>query len=159
MPKACGICTSTHAEEVNQALVSGLGVRIVAAQFGFSKTRVHEHKRRCIAALIQAAAGDERKEQGNKLFEQMKALQRATLQVLSAALKNGDASGVLAAVREARQNVETMGRMLGHISTGAKSASLNLISVNISDETAKRMAHVYLQRHGEPKGGTDARSQ
>lgn len=125
MPKPCGICTSSHAEEVNQALLSGEGVRVVGARYGFSKSRVFEHKRRCIAALLRAAAGGQRKEEGNKLLEHMKGLQRATLQVLSAALKSGDASGVLAAVREARQNVSVMGQLLGQIGGSSRPSTVN----------------------------------
>jgi hypothetical protein len=157
MSRACGICTSSHAEEVNRMLVEGQGVRVVAAMYGFSKSRVHEHKRRCIAGLVQAAAGDQRKEQGNKLLEHMKSLQKATFSVLGAALKGGDASTVLAAVREARQNVSVMGQLLGQI--GASPRPVNLINVNISPETAGRMARVYLQRHPELKEGADAGSQ
>lgn len=125
MPKACGICQSSQREEIDQALVSGMPVRQAANLYGFSKSRLFEHKKRCIAALVQAAAGDERKDQGNKLLEHMKGLQRATLQVLSAALKNGDASGVLAAVREARQNVSVMGQLLGQIGGSSRPATVN----------------------------------
>lgn len=139
MPKTCGICSSSHAEEVNQALVSGLGVRVVAAKFGFSKTRVHEHKRRCIAHAVQAAVGDQRAERGKELLQYMKGLQKATFEVLSAAMKSGDASGVLAAVREARQNVSVMGQLLGQIGGSSRAPTVNnAIVIKVVYEDSQR---------------------
>jgi hypothetical protein len=55
----------------------------------------------------------------------MKTLQKATFQVLGAALKGGDASGVLSAVREARQNVLVMGQLLGRIGGSSRAATIN----------------------------------
>jgi hypothetical protein len=51
----------------------------------------------------------------------------------------------LGAIREARSNLELIGRFLGELSGGE--TNINLVSVNIDEATGRRLAETYLSRH------------
>jgi hypothetical protein len=138
MAKPCGICQSAKRSEIEEALLSGRSVREIAKAFGFSKTRIHAHRQRCIAAAIVKASEGRLAQRGTELVSQIRSLQRKTLETLAEAEEAGDVKAILACVREARENLELEGKLLGQIGTAARPATVNQVAVKIIYEEPRR---------------------
>jgi hypothetical protein len=138
MSKACGICESTKHEEIDAALLSGLSLRVAAQRFGFSKSRLHGHTQKCIREAIVKASEGRLRERGDQLLSQIRGLQKKTLEVLGQAEEAGDVKAILACIREARENLELEGKLLGQIGAASRPATVNAVAVKIVYEDPRR---------------------
>ncbi len=119
-------------------------MRDIAGRVPIAKSALHRHKRHVSAALERAAKKQE-EARGDRLLNQLLDLQRRTMELLAEAEQDGDRHIRLGAIREARSNLELIGRFLGELSGGE--TNINLISVNIDEATGRRLAETYLSRH------------
>jgi len=89
-----------------------LAYRDIAGQFGVSKTAVGRHvSEGHISGLIALAADAERAAQADTLLDRIEALQSRTLAILETTEKTGEHRKALAAIREARRNLELIGEV------------------------------------------------
>jgi hypothetical protein len=120
-------------------------LRTIAARWSVSKTALIRHKRH-VSATLEKAAEKQDQALGDRLLNQLLELQSRTLALLAEAERDGDRRTRLGAIREARSNLELIGRFLGELS--GEETNINLISVNIDEATGRRLAETYLSRHG-----------
>jgi hypothetical protein len=112
--RLCTICCSHKSRyDIDSILVDrSLAYRDIAGQFGVSKTAVGRHvSEGHISGLIALAADAERAAQADTLLDRIEALQSRTLALLEATEKTGEHRTALAAVREARGNLELIGEI------------------------------------------------
>jgi hypothetical protein len=110
--RMCLSCQHEKRGEIDEALLANAPLRDVARRFGLSKDSVARHKRVHLPQALIRAREAEAIAHGDDLLTQMNGLNARTLKVLGQAEAAGDDRTFLAAVREARGNVELMCRMI-----------------------------------------------
>jgi hypothetical protein len=144
MPRTCTVCSSPKREEIERALLAGEPLRDIAGRVPVAKSALHRHKGH-VSATLERAAKKQEEARGDRLLNQLLDLQRRTMELLTEAEQDGDRRTRLGAIREARSNLELIGRFLGELSGGE--TNINLVSVNIDEATGRRLAETYLSRH------------
>jgi hypothetical protein len=115
MGRTCTICGHERRDEIDQALVSGTGLRKVAERFsGTSVTALHRHKTHVRANIAMAHEAKE-VARADSLLDQVKDLQAKTLAILQKAEKTGDLRTAATAIGQARQNLELLGKLAGEL--------------------------------------------
>jgi|SRR5215204_2741418 len=116
MPRACTICAHENRHTIDHALVGGEeALRTISDRFGVSKSALIRHKDAHLpAALIKAREAEEVVRAG-ELLSQVRDLQGRTLSILTASEEAGELRTALAAIREARGNLELLAKLLGEL--------------------------------------------
>jgi hypothetical protein len=96
-------------------LVSGAPYRSVAKRFGLSESAVYRHKTEHLPGHLLKAREVEEVAQADDLLEQVRNLQAHALDILERAEKTGDLRTVLAAISQARGNLELLGKLAGEL--------------------------------------------
>jgi hypothetical protein len=117
MPRTCTVCTHPDRPAIDAALVSGTPYRNIAERHGVSVGALFRHRDHLSAALLHAK-DVEQVAQADDLLAQVRDLQRRTLRILDDAEQAGDRRTALAAIREARGNLELLGRLAGELQEG-----------------------------------------
>ena len=112
MGRACSVCVHSEREAIDAALVGGEPNRRIAARYGLSEAAVRRHKREHIPQALVRASEAQAVAHGSDLMSELQNLQERTLRVLAAEEKSGNARTALAAIKEARANMELMARMI-----------------------------------------------
>jgi len=116
MPRRCTVCTHPEKEAINAALVAGEPFRHIAARYGTSTGALQRHKADHLPATLAQAQDAQEVAQADNLLAQMRDLQRRTLAILSkAAGSRRDLRTALAAIGEARRNLELLGKLAGEL--------------------------------------------
>ena len=144
MPRTCLACASSERAAIDEALVAGEPLRNIAKRVSISPAALLRHKGHVSASLAKAAEKQE-ETRGDRLLNQVLDLQTRTLALLAEAEQDGDRRTRLGAIREARSNLELIGRFLGELKGGE--TNINVVSVNIDEATGRRLAETYLTRH------------
>lgn len=145
MPRACTICTHDHKLEIDSALVSGKPLDSIAHRFAVSRFALARHRDNghVPAALLKAQAVEEVADAGD-LLAQVQRLHARTLSILSDAERRGDQRTALAAVREARGNLELVAKLYALLAvSGAGQTTIRII-----DETVPIPAFERLEEGG-----------
>jgi hypothetical protein len=111
--RVCTVCSHAKRYEIEELLATRqASYRNVAQRFGVSLDAVGRHVRSGhIGALIALAADAERAAQADTLLDRIEALHRRTLAILEAAEDTDERRTALAAIREARANLELIGEV------------------------------------------------
>jgi hypothetical protein len=119
--RECTVCAHPDAVLINEAIVGvgeqgKLSNRAITRQYGLSKDAVRRHSEH-IPQLLAKALEAFSASKADELLEQVRALQGKTLRTLMRAEGYDDLRTVLAAVREARGNVELLAKLRGELDT------------------------------------------
>ncbi len=93
---------------MEDAFIAGQAKRRIASQHGVSERAVRYHMREHLPALLALARDAERAARADTLLDRMEALQSQTLAILDAP---EDQRTVLAAIAQARRNLELVGEV------------------------------------------------
>ena len=115
MPRACTICTHPGLEAINRALVEGTPNRRIASHYDVTERAVRNHKANHLPTKLIMAQAAEEVAQADDLLEQVRDLQARTLAILEAAEGSREHRTALAAIREARSNLELLAKLLGEL--------------------------------------------
>jgi len=115
MPRRCTICTHPDREAIDAALVAGGPLRDIAGQFRISKSALARHKGSHIPACLAKAQDAHEIAQADSLLAQVRDLQAKALRILARAERAGELRTALAAIREARGNIELLGKLAGEL--------------------------------------------
>ena len=143
MPRICTICSHPDRDHIEKALLNGEPNRRIAAHGDVSEASLRRHKADHLSRTLVKAADKREEIRGDRLLDQVLDLQTRTLALLAEAEQDGDRRTRLGAIREARSNLELIGRFLGEL----KGSETNILNVNLDPETARRIAEIYLVRH------------
>jgi transposase-like protein len=128
MPRRCTVCDHPERHGINEALVSGESYRSVAKRFGLSESAVYRHKTEHLPAHLLKAREVEEVAQADDLLEQVRNLQAHALDILERAEKTGDLRTALAAISQARGNLELLGKLAGELDERP------VVNLNVSPE-------------------------
>lgn len=111
MPRTCLACASPERKAIDKALAIGEPLRTIADQWSVSKTALIRHKKHVATAIVKAQEKREERIGGNSLDE-MRKIQQKAWEILGKMEAQGDHRGVVVALREARECLESLGEML-----------------------------------------------
>ena len=119
----CTVCAHARRDEINTALLARVGVRQVARRYQLDKSTVSRHQRlHLIPRLTPAEAAAPARMQAVEnyearldVYQAMRELHARTLALLTKAEALNDAHVALRAIREARGNLEMLGRLDGSL--------------------------------------------
>jgi transposase-like protein len=115
MPRRCTVCDDLERHSIDEALVSGAPYRSVAKRFELSESAVYRHKTEHLPAHLLKAREVEEAARADDLLEQVRSLQAHALDILERAEKAGDLRTALAAISQARGNLELLGKLAGEL--------------------------------------------
>ena len=115
MPRSCTVCEHPERERIDKALVGDASNRSVASLYDVSEAAVRRHKANHLPAKLVMAQAAEEVAQADDLLGQMQDLQARTLAILEAAEGTQQHRTALAAIREARSNLELLAKLLGEL--------------------------------------------
>jgi hypothetical protein len=119
MPRTCTVCCHPERAAIDAALVSsGEPLRTIADQWSVSKTALIRHKTDHLPAHLATAHEAAEVVRADSLLDQVRALQAKTLAILQKAEGAGDLRTATAAIGQARQNLDLLGRLAGELRTG-----------------------------------------
>jgi hypothetical protein len=111
MGQKCTVCSHPDAFAINEALViERRSLRNIAKQFDVNYQAVNRHKQHIPHLLVQASRSMEIAE-ADTLIDRLEDLQRRTLAILEASEETKEHTTALAAIREARRNLEVIGEV------------------------------------------------
>jgi transposase-like protein len=128
VPRRCPVCDHPQKHGIGQALVSGAPYRSVAKQFEVSDSAVYRHKTEHLPAHLLKAKEVEEAARADDLLGQVRHLQAHALDILERAEKAGDLRTALAAISQARGNLELLGKLAGELDERP------VVNLNVSSE-------------------------
>jgi hypothetical protein len=122
--------------------------RSVASLYDVSEAAVRRHKSNHLPAKLVLAQQAEEAAEAGELLDQVQDLQARTLAILEAAEETSQHRTALAAIREARSNLELLAKLLGELDDRPQ------INVLVSSEWLELRAVIVgaLQPHSEARG-------
>jgi hypothetical protein len=115
MPRRCTACDHPERHSLDEILVTGATYRSVAKQFKLSESAVYRHKTEHLPVHLLKAREVEAVAQADDLLEQVRNLQAHAVDILERAEKSGDLRIALAAISQARGNLELLGKLAGEL--------------------------------------------
>jgi hypothetical protein len=115
MPRRCTVCHHPERHGIDEVLVCSAPYRSVAKRFGLSESAVYRHKIEHLPAHLLKAREVEEVAQADDLLEQVRNLQTHALDILERAENIGDLRTALAAISQARGNLELLGKLAGEL--------------------------------------------
>jgi hypothetical protein len=115
MPRRCTVCDHPERHSIDEALVTGAPYRSVAKRFALSESSVYRHKTEHLPVQLLKAREVEEAARADDLLEQVRNLQTHALDILERAEKTGDLRTALAAISQARGNLELLGKLAGEL--------------------------------------------
>ena len=115
MPRRCTVCGHHKRHSIDEALVRGAPYRSVAKRFELSESAVYRHKTEHLPTHLLKAREVEEAARADDLLEQVRDLQTHALDILERAEKAGDLRTALAAISQARGNLELLGKLAGEL--------------------------------------------
>jgi hypothetical protein len=128
MPRRCTVCDHPERHSIDEALVTGAPYRSVAKRFRLSESAVYRHKTQHLPANLLKAREVEEVAYADDLLDQVRSLQAHALDILERAEKTGDLRTALAAISQARGNLELLGKLAGELDERP------VVNLNISPE-------------------------
>jgi transposase-like protein len=148
MPRRCTVCDHPERNGIDQALVTGASYRSVAKRFGLSESAVYRHKTEHLPAHLLKAKEVEEAARADDLLDQVRNLQAHALDILERAEKAGDLRTALAAISQARGNLELLGKLAGELDERP------VVNLNVSPEWLELRAVMVgaLEPYSEARG-------
>jgi len=112
VPRVCTVCTNPEREGIDADLLAGRPLRDIARRVAVSKDALARHKADHLPEHLAKAKEAEEVTSASSLLEQMLDLQRRTLEILNAPESQRVA---VAAVSQARQNIELLAELTGKL--------------------------------------------
>jgi len=123
----CKVCNHPDRVDIDKALVSGRPLRLIAEQYGVSRSSLSRHQK-AGHVIEQVSKAQKAKEiaDADTLIDQIRNLQGRANDVLSQAEAGGDLRGACAAIREIRSILELMAKVTGELQ-GRDNITVNII--------------------------------
>lgn len=140
--KTCSICKHPNRPRIDEAIIAGTPNLRIEKNFGVSRDSVRRHSKHVLAVVKKYDATQELAQAGNlkaKILMREGDLHR----IQQKAEQRDDLPTAIAAIRELRQFHELQARMEGQL----KPQEVSVLAVNLDEQTSRRIAETYLQRH------------
>lgn len=115
MSRVCTVCVHEQRPAIDRALVRGQAVRSVAHSYGLSPSAVDRHFDAHLPAELLRAQDVAELAAADTLLSEVRNLQTRTYRLLERAEENGHLLAQARAIREARGNLELLGKLMGQL--------------------------------------------
>ncbi len=115
MPRTCTICGHPQRAAIEHDLASGQALRAIAARYGTTATTLSRHRDGCLAGAIAAAKAASAVATGTTILEQVRDLQRETIEILRGAKHEKRYTSAVLAISAALKNLELQARLTGEL--------------------------------------------
>jgi hypothetical protein len=148
MPRRCTACDHPERHRIDDILVTGAPYRSVAKQFELSESAVYRHKTEHLPTYLLKAREAAEVAQADNLLNQVRSLQTHVLDILERAEQAGDLRTALAAISQARGNLELLGKLAGELDERP------VVNLNVSPEWLDLRAVIVgaLEPYSEARG-------
>jgi hypothetical protein len=148
MPRRCTVCDHPERHSIDEILVTGAPYRSVAKRFRLSESAIYRHKTEHLPAHLLKAREGEEAARADDLLEQVRNLQAHALDILERAEQIGDLRTALAAISQARGNLELLGKLAGELDERP------VVNLNVAPEWLELSAVIVgaLERHPAAHG-------
>lgn len=113
MARVCGVCGHAKRGEIERELMERRPAGEVGKRYGLSEDAVQRHRQKHMEREGKPEAAPPQSHE--ELVAQARELQGKTLEVLAAADSAGELHASLRAIREARQNLQVLSKLLAQI--------------------------------------------
>jgi transposase-like protein len=126
--RVCTICSHEQRFAIEELLATRQSTyRGIARKYGVSEDAVSRHvKAGHVSQLLALAADAERAAQADNLLDRLEALHSRTMAILEAVEGTDEHSTALAAIREARRNLELVGEVTRELDRGTINLELTV---------------------------------
>jgi hypothetical protein len=118
MSRVCTVCQHPAKAAIDQALINRTPLRDVAAQYQLTDSSVARHKASHLPRALTQAQEEHEAARADDLLGEARKVKDITMALLGRAVQAGDLRTALVAVREARGNLELIGKLLGELDDG-----------------------------------------
>ena len=156
MSAPCTACGHDQQQEINAALVAGIGLRKLAARYGMSHMALARHKKHLSPALVPITIpGDVTPPAAGDALAEVRDLVREAKAVLAAAKANSNAQQQIAAINSSRALLELAARLTGELDT----RPVTVINIQQTAEwvPVREVVYEILARHPEDLAELDER--
>jgi hypothetical protein len=117
MPRTCTVCTHNGRAAIDAALLQNTAFPAISTRFGVSEDALGRHRAAHIPAVLARAQAAEPEATAHALdiVKQLKAINDASLHILSDARKAGDGDLALKAIDRIHKQIELQGKLLGEL--------------------------------------------
>jgi transposase-like protein len=139
MPPPCSICAHQRRREIDEALASGESVEPIAKKFGIPATNLRRHR----SHTEKKAAGLDPKRA--RRLKQLEENRTWLMKMREEAIAEGASKEAMTAQKE----ITRVDELIAQIEIGATRSSGGVLSLEIDEQTATRIAQTYLSRRGK----------
>jgi hypothetical protein len=118
MPRRCTICDHPGRQDIDIQLMGPDPLRNIAQQAHVSTTALLRHKQHHLPALLIQATETENVARADEILANVRNLQRRTETILDIAEAAGDHRTALMAIRELRNHLELLAKLVGELQDG-----------------------------------------
>jgi hypothetical protein len=129
MPRVCTVCQHPERAAIDKALVGGSAKRDVSALFRVSEDAVTRHAAAHLPKALAQAHEEREAARADDLLAEARRLKEITMGLLGRAVQANELRTAIAAVREARGNLELIGKLLGDLD--AQPTTNNIMTVRV----------------------------
>jgi hypothetical protein len=149
---SCLVCDSQHLRAITEDLMKRVPYRTIGARYGIAHAVVDRHVRKHVTRAVKLLMAAERESLAvqtvadadavvRPVLSQLRELHIRTLSILERAEVEKDRLVALGAIREARKNLELLGRLTGELGPSVPGeASGGPLQVTIIYQDARQMA-------------------
>jgi hypothetical protein len=150
MPRICTVCTHEERAAIDKALIEGIAVPQIIARYStvhctIGRMALQRHKGDHLPSTLARAHEVEDLTQALDVVKQLKAINAASLDILSDARKAGDGDLALKAIDRIHKQIELQARLLGELDDRAQ------INVLLAPEWLHIRAVVLTALEGHPE--------
>jgi hypothetical protein len=139
----CTICKHPDREKIDEAIIGGKSIRSIVENFGgTSRETVRRHTKH-VLAIVRKHDEIQQLAHAGSLKAKLIMREADLLRIQQQAEINKDLPTAISAIRELRQCHELQAKVEGHL----KPQEVAVVAVNLDEETSRRVARTYLQRH------------
>lgn len=141
----CTICKHPDREKIDEAIIAGKSIRqIVETYGGTSRETVRRHSKHVLAVMRRYDETAMLAHAGN-LKAKLQMREADLYRIQKQAEMDKDLPTAIAAIRELRQCHELAAKVSGELKPDQIAAAV----LNLDEETSKRIARTYLERHSD----------
>ena len=117
MTRRCTICNHSNRNRIDRSLVKGTPLRTIADRWSVSKTALIRHREKHLPASLVASKKAKEVTDADRLIANICNLRKRAHRILNRAEEAGDDRTALSAIRESRNTLELLAKLLGELQT------------------------------------------
>lgn len=147
MARKCSVCLHPERAAIDKAILAGAKFRDLGRKYQLAKSSLYRHKDHVAESLKKAKAAAD-VAHADDLMAQVLALMEDARKLQATATRKGDIRGAIQALRVRVEHLALLAKLRGDLPEDSVPGTTH-VTLNVLDqETAVKMAQVFVQRHG-----------